>query len=206
MSTSTLTCVVVLPPSPKRCALLCCPLIPSGMRGCFALFPKAMCVVVLPPSPRWHVWLFCPLPKTYMRGCFAPLLHRDMKVAVLFLVRSGSVLASSSVPGRSSGSQFGSLGSPVGSWGLIFAPWGSQGRPRGVLGRSLGVPGGSLGAPGASLVGPWGLPVGSLGEPGGSWHRSSTGDSKRANSVKQSSKTGRGILPQQRAVPDFGTP
>ena len=136
MSTCTLTCVVVLPPSPKRCALLFCPLLPSGIRG-----------------------------------CFPPFSQMDMMAAVLFFFRSGSVLASLSVSGRSSGAQFSSLGSPGGSWGLIFTPWGSRGRPWGFLGRSLGVPGGSLGYPGALLVDLWGLlevPGKFLGGPGGS--------------------------------------
>ena len=136
MSTCTLTCVVVLPPSPKRCALLFCPLLPSGIRG-----------------------------------CLAPFSQMDIMAAVLFFFRSGSVLASLSVSGRSSGAQFSSLGSPGGSWGLIFAPRASLGRhrggPRAISGRPGRVLGGSWGAP----VDPWGLlevPGKLLGSPGSS--------------------------------------
>ena len=127
MSTCTLTCAVVLPPSPKRWALLLCPLLPSGMRGCFAPFSQV-----------------------------------DMMAAVLFFFRFGYVLASFSVPGRSSEARFGSLGSPGESWGLIFAPRASSGGSSGDLWASREGPWGILGRP-------WWVPGGSLGSQGGSW-------------------------------------
>ena len=134
MSTCTLTCVVVLPPSPKRCALLFCPLLPSGMRGCFAPFPKHICVFVLPPSPQGH------------DGCC--VVFTSFWVRFGFIERPREVLGSSisllGPPGEVLGAHFRSLGIPGTSSGGSRA---ISGRPGKVLGGSWGAPGGSLGSP-----------------------------------------------------------